>query len=265
MARLGEASQQKHPLSAWMRVLQHERNQRYPQHSHLPVPLSELAPAGRPLTGGCWGFFGPIPPPLWIRALIKLSEINICEIVNFVKILISTISRKKVVYVCRGYTSAMDAILLLSHGSLLCGAGETLQAVAERLRARGDAPVVEVGYLNYSQPAFEAAFAACIAQGATRIVVVPYFLVTGKFVQVDVPRRISAVWHAYSSIKVTVAGALDFHPLLADAVIASAISARATAEWHEPAAQIARVCRAAPDCPRYGTGACPGGMSAGTS
>lgn len=157
----------------------------------------------------------------------------------------------------------MDAILLLSHGSLLCGAGETLQAVAERLRARGDAQVVEIGYLNYSQPAFETAFARCVAQGATHVVVVPYFLVAGKFVQVDVPRRIVAVCNAYTAIKVAVAGVLGFHLLLADAVITSAMSARLPAEWHESAEHITRVCRATPDCPRYSTGTCPGGMSAG--
>lgn len=157
----------------------------------------------------------------------------------------------------------MHAILLLSHGSLLCGAGETLQAVARRLRARGDAPIVEVGYLNYSQPAFEAAFAACATRGATRIAVVPYFLVAGKFVQIDVPQRIAAACSQYPAIKVTVAGALGFHLLLADAVLASAASARTPAEWQEPYEHIAHICRAVPTCPRFGTGACPGGMGAG--
>jgi sirohydrochlorin cobaltochelatase len=159
----------------------------------------------------------------------------------------------------------MDAILLLSHGSLLCGAGETLQAVAERLRARGDAPIVEVGYLNYSHPTFETAFGECVERGATCIVVVPYFLVAGKFVQVDVPRRIAAACSIYPGIEVTVAGALGFHPLLAEAVIASATNARLAADWHETGEQIARVCRADPACPRYGTGACPAGRSAGLS
>jgi sirohydrochlorin cobaltochelatase len=157
----------------------------------------------------------------------------------------------------------MDAILLFSHGSLLCGAGETLQAVAERLHERGDAPIVEVGYLNYSPPAFETAFERCVTLGATRIVVVPYFLVAGKFVQVDLPRRIAAACEAFPAIEVFVAGALGFHSLLADALVACAANARPPMEWHETGEHISRLCRADPTCPRYGTGACPGGRVEG--
>ena len=158
----------------------------------------------------------------------------------------------------------MDAILLFSHGSLLCGAGETLEGVADRLRARRDAPIVEVGYLNYSEPTFEATFARCVGLGATRIVVVPYFLVAGKFVQVDLPRRVTGIRGQYPEIEVLLAHALGFHPLLADALEACAVSARPPAAWRETAEEIARVCRASPRCPRFGTGACPGGIHRGS-
>ena len=158
----------------------------------------------------------------------------------------------------------MDAILLFSHGSLLCGAGETLQSVAERLRAKGDAPIVEVGYLNYSEPTFETTFARCVALGATRVVVVPYFLIAGKFVQVDLPRRVTEIQSQYPEIEVLLADALGFHPLLADALEACAVSARPPAAWRETSEQIARVCRASPRCPRFGTGACPGGTKKGS-
>ena len=65
------------------------------------------------------------------------------------------------------------AIILFSHGSLLCGAGETLRQLAERMQARGDADWVRVGYLNYSEPAFEDTFARCVQDGATRITIAP--------------------------------------------------------------------------------------------
>ncbi len=158
----------------------------------------------------------------------------------------------------------MDAILLFSHGSLLCGAGETLQGVAERLRANGDAQIVGIGYLNYSEPTFETTFARCVALGATRIVVVPYFLVAGKFVQVDLPRRVTEIQGQYPEIEILLADALGFHPLLADALEACAVSARPPAAWRETAEEIARVCRASPRCPRYDTGACPGGIHGGS-
>ena len=76
----------------------------------------------------------------------------------------------------------VKALLLFSHGSVLCGSERTLEDLAARLRARGAAPIVEMGFLNYSKPLFATAFERCVQQGATEITVVPYFLVAGKFV-----------------------------------------------------------------------------------
>ena len=149
------------------------------------------------------------------------------------------------------------AIILFSHGSLLCGAGETLRALAERMRERGDAPIVEVGYLNYSEPAFETAFERCVAGGATQIVIVPYFLVAGKFVKVDLPRKIAPMRTRYPQIDVRVADAMRFHPLLADALFACAERAAPPSEWRRRLETASRFCRADPECPLYGTPACP--------
>jgi len=58
---------------------------------------------------------------------------------------------------------------------VLCGAGEALNAHAERLQAAGIAPLVAVGYLNYSEPLFADTVTQCAAAGATRILVAPIF------------------------------------------------------------------------------------------
>ena len=148
------------------------------------------------------------------------------------------------------------AILLFSHGSLLCGAGETLYALAERMRERGDAAIVEVGYLNYTEPAFEVAFERCVAAGATRIVIAPYFLIAGKFVKVDLPPRIAAMRRRHPALDVRVAEALRFHPLLADALLACAERAVPIAAWRHGLGTASRFCRADPRCPLYGSGRC---------
>ena len=150
-----------------------------------------------------------------------------------------------------------DAIILFSHGSLLCGAGELLYGVAERMRERGDAPIVEVGYLNYSEPAFELAFERCVAAGAREIVIVPYFLVAGKFVKVDLPRKIATARSRYPEIDVRVAEAMRFHPLLADALLACAERAVPVAGSRQRLDTASQYCRADPRCPLYGTPACP--------
>jgi sirohydrochlorin cobaltochelatase len=149
-----------------------------------------------------------------------------------------------------------DAIILFSHGSLLCGAGETLAALAERMRACGDGVVIEVGYLNYSEPTFESAFERCVSAGATRIVIAPYFLVAGRFVRVDLPRKIAAARRQYPQIDVQVAEAMRFHPLLADALLACSERAVPVGQWRERLQEVREFCRAEASCPVYGSALC---------
>jgi len=150
-----------------------------------------------------------------------------------------------------------DAIILFSHGSLLCGAGENLRAVAQRMRERGDAPIVEIGYLNYSEPPFEAAFARCVEQGATRIIVAPYFLVAGYFVTKSLTPKIAAMQARHPQIEVRVADAMRLHPALAQAVLSCAARAALPESWRRLLSTAALHCRADSQCPLFGSERCP--------
>ena len=155
------------------------------------------------------------------------------------------------------YNALMNALILFSHGSLLCGAGEALDAHAERLRKQGTWDLVTVGYLNYSEPTFAEAVADCAARGARRILVLPFFLVPGYFVTQSLPEQLKAVQAAHPEIAFTVAAAIGFDLGLADALIASAESPLGPGEWRDDLAAAARGCRARPDCPLYATPNCP--------
>lgn len=151
----------------------------------------------------------------------------------------------------------MQAILLFSHGSTLCGAGENLSRLAALMEARGDAAIVEVGYLNYSIPPFEDAFARCVERGATQITIAPYFLVAGYFVQVSLPPKIAAMQEQFPAIEVRVAQALTTHPALADAVLASAERAQKPEKWRDLLKIAPQFCRNNPQCPLFGSPKCP--------
>lgn len=150
-----------------------------------------------------------------------------------------------------------DAIILFSHGSVLCGAGQNLFELAARMHRCGAAPIVEVGFLNYSEPRFSKAFQRCVEQGATQVTVVPYFLVAGKFVKEDLPACIEAARATFPQVEVRVAEAIRFHPLLVDALLACADRAQSPSFWRDTKAQVAAYCRANPRCPLYGTDDCP--------
>ena len=151
----------------------------------------------------------------------------------------------------------MDAVILFSHGSLLCGAGEALNAHAQRLRETMDFALVEVGYMNYSEPTFTDAVAKCQAVGAARIIIAPYFLVPGYFVTKSLPEHIAGAKRAYPEMEFIVAEAIGEHVALADALLESAAEKLAPCHWRDDLTAAARGCRASPDCPLYGTPNCP--------
>lgn len=148
-------------------------------------------------------------------------------------------------------------MILFSHGSLLCGSGEALQAHAQRLKARGVAPIVEVGYLNYSEPPFDQAVETCLRQGATRLIITPYFLVPGKFVRVDLPEAVAKAQTAHPDITFVSAEAIGFDTLLAEALIESAQNALPPEYWREDLRRAPHYCRVNPDCPLYDSTECP--------
>lgn len=151
----------------------------------------------------------------------------------------------------------MHAILLFSHGSVLCGAGQTLFDLARRMEARGDAPIVEAGFLNYSSPTFEEAFEKCVSRGASKIIIAPYFLIAGYFVKVSLPPKIAAMSEKFPDVEVVVAEALKTDERLADAILGCAGRAIEPAKWREILDTAPQFCLDNPQCPLNGTPKCP--------
>ena len=148
------------------------------------------------------------------------------------------------------------ALILFSHGSLLCGAGCSLEAHAARIAATGRFLAVEPGYLNYSEPTFAEAVDRCVAKGARHILVLPYFLVPGRFVTQDLPRAMEAVRATHPGVEFRVAAPIGFHASIIDAVLELARSAAPLAQRLERELGIPELCRALPACPLYGTSHC---------
>jgi sirohydrochlorin ferrochelatase len=156
----------------------------------------------------------------------------------------------------------LEAIVLFSHGSVLCGSERNLLELAERMRQRGDASIVEAGFLNYSEPRFAEAVARCVADGATRILIAPYFLIPGKFVVDDLPAAIAEVAALYPNLEFVTADVIGFHPLIEEAIHASAAGAKSPTVWLEALHESKQWCRENPRCPLYASAYCRVGAEA---
>lgn len=117
-----------------------------------------------------------------------------------------------------------DALLVMVHGSPLPIANQDMYAVVDVVRARGVFPIVEVGFMECNEPSIPQAIARCVAQGATRVIAVPYFLHTGKHVTDDLPGLLEAAQAQYPTVTFLMGDYLGHDPLLAD-VLAERVAA----------------------------------------
>ncbi len=111
--------------------------------------------------------------------------------------------------------------------------------------------------MNYSEPTFAETVAECVLRGATRIIVLPFFLVPGFFVTQSLPEHLAQAQAAHPDVEFVVADAIGFDTGLADALLASALAPLGPDEWRDDLTAAARGCRARSDCPLYGTQNCP--------
>jgi sirohydrochlorin ferrochelatase len=104
-----------------------------------------------------------------------------------------------------------SAVVVVGHGSLHSDSGRAMLQVAALLREQRIAPVIEAGFLNFSQPSLADAVAQCVAQGATMIIVQPYFLIEGYYVRQDLRQAVRALAHTYRDVHFTIADVLGDH------------------------------------------------------
>jgi sirohydrochlorin ferrochelatase len=110
------------------------------------------------------------------------------------------------------------ALLLISHGSRQEEANADLLHLADGLRARGWA-VVEASFLELAQPGIEEGGTRCVAQGAERVILVPYFLSAGVHVRRDLTEVRARLAERFPRVEFRLAQPLGRHPLLVDVVM----------------------------------------------
>jgi sirohydrochlorin ferrochelatase len=117
------------------------------------------------------------------------------------------------------------ALVLIAHGSRQAEANADLHHVATMLRERGDFAIVEASFLELAEPTIAAAGAACVQQGALRVILVPYFLSAGVHVQRDLTGYREQLAARFPGVQFRLAEPLGQHPLLLEVVAARAHAA----------------------------------------
>jgi sirohydrochlorin ferrochelatase len=107
-------------------------------------------------------------------------------------------------------------VIVFAHGSRVESANEAVRAVAADLARRTGNPDVTAAFLELGEPNLQGAADRLAAAGATRIVVLPYFLTFGLHMERDLPVLIHQIVDAHPGIEVVTAAPLDGHPGLTE-------------------------------------------------
>jgi sirohydrochlorin ferrochelatase len=111
--------------------------------------------------------------------------------------------------------SKADAAIMVGHGSLMADSGRAMLQIADCLRRQQVLPLVEAGFLNFSQPTFARVVAQVAAQGARTIVVQPYFLIPGYYVVNELAALVQTLATEQRQLRFVLADVFGDHPALA--------------------------------------------------
>jgi sirohydrochlorin ferrochelatase len=110
----------------------------------------------------------------------------------------------------------MLAIVLLGHGSRVAGAAMEMDELAVRLREITGVSLVKVCFLSRLGPHLPETLEACVADGATKIVVIPYFLHSGLHVLVDIPEVLQRLAADHPRTRIVYGKHLGYDGVLAE-------------------------------------------------
>jgi sirohydrochlorin ferrochelatase len=110
------------------------------------------------------------------------------------------------------------AVLLIAHGSRQAAANDDLHQLAARFAARGDYPIVEASFLELAEPDIAAGGVRCVVRGASRVLMVPYFLSAGVHLARDLIAARNELERVHPRVEFRLGPPLGPHPLLDDLV-----------------------------------------------
>ncbi len=108
------------------------------------------------------------------------------------------------------------AILMMAHGSRIAEANGAAREVAAMVKEMTGFEIFEVSFRELHEPNIQQGIDACVARGAERILLMPYFLFMGAHVQHDLPEEIEEAQKRHPNLIMEMGGHLGAHRKLAE-------------------------------------------------
>ncbi len=105
-------------------------------------------------------------------------------------------------------------VAVFAHGSSVESANEEVRIVSKSIANDPNFPLTVTCFLDGGKPDLPAAVEHLLSQGATKILIVPYFLTTGLHLKRDLPELIRQIQANHPGLPIAVTPPLDGHPAL---------------------------------------------------
>ena len=119
------------------------------------------------------------------------------------------------------------ALLVMAHGTPLEEANQPIRQLTAWLHKTTGYPLADLAYLDCNTPRIADAIDALAAQGAQKIVALPYFLHRGRHLRQDLPALLAAARQRYPALTLLEAPHLDYDLRLADVISERLVKAAA--------------------------------------
>ena len=118
----------------------------------------------------------------------------------------------------------MKALLLIAHGSRRKQSNDEVVILADRLKLNCSEQyeIVHSGFLELAETLIPEGIRKCVDDGATSIIVLPYFLNSGRHVVEDIPNIVNDTKPHYPNIDIKIAPHLGASNLMMDLLITTA-------------------------------------------
>ena len=123
------------------------------------------------------------------------------------------------------------AILIMAHGSRIAAANNAAREVATMVQEMTGIDIIEVAFREMHEPNIQQGIDTCVARGAKKILLIPYFLFMGAHVQHDLPEEIETAQKRHPGLEMVMGPHLGVHRKLAEIVSERIAEGLATAGW----------------------------------
>lgn len=118
-----------------------------------------------------------------------------------------------------GNAEQMVALLLVDHGSRFQEANDMLADVAALVKRLSGLACVRYAHMELAEPTIQQGFEACVRDGASVVIVHPYFLSPGRHSTSDIPRMVAEAAGAFPGVEYRVTEPLGLHPKIGEVVL----------------------------------------------